>query len=262
MATSPSPQTTACHEGTLRNNRLDLLTGGHRTRNRLLLSAGALAAILVAGSMVAILNWPFTRAQIEKDLADATASTVVIDSFQPTYFPRPGCIATYVTLRRNKDRGIPPLLTVQKLTIQGSFLGLLTKHISVIRADGAHVTIPPRDSRGPSLRNITGSKVVVDDLISNGAVLDFTSPNPGKSRIRFEVREFVLRNLGTSGLMQFQTALSNPEPRGEVSASVRHGGDRRSADADLAGRPAAQRHARGRVDLAGPRHSRTMAARA
>lgn len=220
MATSPRPQPTAFDEDALRNNSLDLLTAARRRRNRLLAAAGALVAVIASGCVVAaILNWPFTRAQIEKNLADATVSSVVIESFQPTYFPRPGCVATGVTFRRNQDHGIPPLLTVQKLTIQASFLGLLTKHISVIQADGAHVTIPPLDTGGPWLRNITGSKVVVEDLVANGAILDFTSADPGKSRIRFEVHEFVQHNLGSRGVMPFQTALSNPEPPGEVRAT-------------------------------------------
>jgi hypothetical protein len=72
---------------------------------------------------------------------------------------------------------------------QGSFLGLLTKHISVIREDGAHVTIPPLDSGGPWLHNITGSKLVVDDFVANEAVLDFLPRDPGKSGMRFEVHE-------------------------------------------------------------------------
>src|SRR5690242_1752449 len=40
MATSPSPQPAAFDQGPLRINRLHLLTGGHRIRNRLLISAG------------------------------------------------------------------------------------------------------------------------------------------------------------------------------------------------------------------------------
>jgi AsmA-like C-terminal region len=220
MAASPTPQPAAFDQGPLRNNRLHLLTRGHRIRNRLLISSGALVAVLAASSVVAvILNWPFTRAKIEKDLEDATFSTVVIYRFQPTYFPHPGGIATGVTFRRNKDHGFPPLLTVQKLTIQANFLGLLTKHISVIRADGAHVTIPPLNTGGPWLHNIAGSKVVVDDLVANGAILDFTSPDPGKSRITLEIHEFVLHSLGSSGVMPFQTGLFNPEPPGEVRAT-------------------------------------------
>jgi hypothetical protein len=138
-------------------------------------------------------NWPFTRAQVEKDFGDATFTTVTIESFQQTYFPRPGCIATAVTFRRHQDRSDPPLITLQKLTIQGSFLGLLTKHLSAIRADGAHLVIPPFATGEARLLNISRLKAVVGELVANGAVLEFTPRDPGKSRLKFEVHEFVLQ---------------------------------------------------------------------
>ena len=140
MPISFSPQTTAFEDDVLHQDRLDLSTRKHRVRNWLLVSAFFLLGILVAGFVLVMLNWPFTRAQVEKDLAEATASTVTIESFQPTYFPRPGCMANGVTFRRSQDSRVPALITVQKLTIQGSFVGLLTKHVPVIRAEGAHVT--------------------------------------------------------------------------------------------------------------------------
>ena len=222
MGICPTPQPTALEENALRRNQLDLPRGRNRLRNWLLLSAAALLAILVTG-FVLMQNWPFTRTQVEKDLGDATFSRVTIGSFQQTYFPRPGCIATGVTFRRNQDRHDPPLITVQKLTIEGSFFGLLTRNVSAIRADGAHVVIPPFDSGEARLVNINGLKAVVGELVANGAVLEFTSRDPGKSRLKFEVHEFVLHDLGSNGTMSFQTAVSNPEPPGEVRSTGRLG---------------------------------------
>ncbi len=59
----------------------------------------------------------------------------------------------------------------------------------------------------------------MDDFVASRAVLDFTSLDPKKSPVTFQVHEFDLHNLGTSGVMPFQTALSNPEPPGEVRAT-------------------------------------------
>jgi hypothetical protein len=98
-----------------------------------------------------------------------------------------------VTFRRHQDRSDPPLITLQKLTIQGSFLGLLTKHLSAIRADGAHLVIPPFATGEARLLNISRLKAVVGELVANGAVLEFTPRDPGKSRLKFEVHEFVLQ---------------------------------------------------------------------
>jgi AsmA-like C-terminal region len=223
MVISPTPQPTVLEENALRRNRFNLPTGRNRLRNWLLLGAVALLAILVSGLVLLMQNWPFTRAQVEKDLGDATFTTVTIESFQQTYFPRPGCIATGVTFRRNQDRRDPPLITVQKLTIQGSFLGLLTKHLSAIRADGAHLVIPPFATGEARLLNISRLKAVVGELVANGAVLEFTFRDLGKPRLKFDVHEFVLHDLGSNGAMSFQTAVSNPEPPGEVRATGRLG---------------------------------------
>jgi hypothetical protein len=223
MLISPNAQPTVLEPNALWGDKLALSTEGHRVRNWLLVGGVALLAILVAGLVLLLQNWPFTRARVEKDLAQATFSTVVIESFQQTYFPRPGCIAKGVTFRRTQDRLDPPLITVQKLTIQGSFLGLLTKHLSAIRADGTHVVIPPFDSGEARLLNVGGLKVVVADLVANGAILEFTPRDSRKSRLKFEVHEFGLHDLGSNGAMSFQTAVSNPEPPGEVRATGRLG---------------------------------------
>lgn len=218
MPTKSSPQTTVFEDDVLHQDRLDLSTRKHPVRNWLLVSAFFLLGILVAGFVLVMLNWPFTRTQVQRDLADATASTITIESFQPTYFPHPGCIANSVTFRRSRDSRVPALITVQKLTIQGSFVGLLTKYVPVIRAEGAHVVMPPFDTGEARLLKISGLKAVVGELVANRAILEFTPREPVKPAIRFEVHEFVLHDLGSNGAMAFQTALSNPEPPGEVRA--------------------------------------------
>lgn len=218
MAISSGQQTTVLEDHALHQDRLELPAGRHPVRNWLLVSAVLLLGILVSSFVLVMLNWPFTQAQVEKDLADATTSTVAIESFQPTYFPHPGCIANSVTFRRSQDSRIPALITVQKLTIQGSLLGLLTRHVPVIRAEGAHVVIPPFHTGEARLLNISELKAVVGELVANGAILEFTPRDPRKVPIRFEVHEFVLHDLGSNGAMAFQTALSNPEPPAEVRA--------------------------------------------
>ena len=47
------------------------------------------------------------------------------------------------------------------------------------------MVIPPFDTVEPRLLNIRGLKVVVGDLVANGAVLEFTRRDPGKSRLKF-----------------------------------------------------------------------------
>jgi AsmA-like C-terminal region len=190
-----------------------------RAKHWLLVSLSILAVILALIAMVLTRNWPFTRERLVNELQQVTSSELQIGSFKQTYFPIPGCIAERVTFRRNRDLRDTPLITIQKLTIQGSFAGLLAKHVPVIRADGAHVVIPPLGTGGGWAIRRSASNIVIGELVANGAVLEFTPRDPGKRRLKFEIRHFTLRDLGGNGPMAFETTLSNPEPPGEISAS-------------------------------------------
>ena len=190
-------------------------------RYRRWLTAGALAvgvAVLVAALLVAR-NWPFTREKIAQDLAEATSSTVSVTSFQPTYFPHPGCIAEGVTFRRDRNPQTAPLITIQKLTIVGSFTGLLTKHAPLMRADGMHVVVPPRGTGQGWPQDKSQSNVVIDNFIANGSTLEFDQRDPEKRPLVFAIHEFSIQDLGSRGPMRFQTALLNPQPPGEIRAT-------------------------------------------
>ena len=112
-------------------------------QHRRWLAAGALAvavAMIVTLLLVAR-NWPFTRDKVMEDLAEATSSTVAIRSFHQMYFPHPGCVAESVTFRHGIDKANPPLITIKKLMVQGSFMGLFTKHVTRIRAEGLRIIV-------------------------------------------------------------------------------------------------------------------------
>src|SRR5689334_14935073 len=191
-----------------------------RRKRRLLLLLVVAAALSGTAVVLFVRNWPFTEAKILADLGEATSSQVEIKGFKQTFIPSPGCIAENVTFRRGNES--TPLITVQKLTIRGSYSGLFTKHVSTILADGTHIVIPPlgRGEGWPTNKSTT--QIVVGELIANGAVL-FTSRNPGKQPLKFGVHDFHIHDLGGNGAMSFETDVWNPTPPGEVHASGKLG---------------------------------------
>ena len=194
-------------------------------QHRRWLAAGALAvavAMIVTLLLVAR-NWPFTRDKVMEDLAEATSSTVAIRSFHQMYFPHPGCIAEGVTFRRDRNPQTTPLITIPRLTIVGSFTGLLTKRVSLMRADGMHVVVPPLGTSEGWPQNKSESNIVVDNFIANGSTLEFAHRNPEKRPLGFAIHEFTIEDLGGRGPMRFQIALLNPQPPGEVRATGRLG---------------------------------------
>jgi AsmA-like C-terminal region len=182
---------------------------------------GALGAgvVLVVAVLLLALNWPFTRERVITDLAEATSSTVAIAHFKKTYFPHPGCIAEGVDFRRDRNPQTIPLITIQKLTIAGSFTGLLRHRVPLMRADGMLVLIPPLGSDGGWPQHQSESKTVIGEFVANGATLEFERREPGQRPLVFAIHEFSIADLGSRNPMRFQTALLNPEPPGEVRAS-------------------------------------------
>ena len=118
-----------------------VLTSSNKTRKVIVLAALATVVIFLAAIVVLVWRWPFSREAVLKDLQDASLSKVDIGAFHGTYFPRPGCVLEHVTFQHNPRAGSPPLITVERLRIEGSFFDLFRKRVRRVRAEGMRVQI-------------------------------------------------------------------------------------------------------------------------
>jgi len=166
---------------------------------------------------VFIRSWPFTRQAVIKNLGQVTSGRVAIRKFRQTYFPHPGAVAEGVLVSRGGGASQPPLITIEKLTIQATYTGMLRHHFSLIRAEGLHAIVSLGESLKPAT-NAALSKTVIDELQADGALLDFMHADPARVT-RFQVQQFRIHDLGSSGRMAFQVAFMNPMPPVEVFAS-------------------------------------------
>src|ERR1700680_1446079 len=174
-----------------------------QSRRFILPAAFVTAAILLAGVFFLAACWPFRREAVLKDLQDASLSKVDIGAFHGTYCPRPGCVLEHVTFQHNPKAGTPPLITVERLRIEGSFPGLFTKHVRRIRAEGMRILIPPQGS-DVHFQTPKRSPFVIDDLIADGAILEVASREEDKQPLQFSFHSFVLRSVGSNGPASFQ----------------------------------------------------------
>jgi hypothetical protein len=163
--------------------------------------------------------WPFTEKAVVEDLAEASDSTVTIRSSHRTYFPVPGCILEGVGFQHGPDNWT--LITIDKLTLEGSYAAILTKRVPRIRAEGGHVFIPPLGS------NVTfktqHSKLVVEELVANGTVVEFASSDPDKKPLRFEVHRGLLHDVQWGNPIAYELKFHNPEPPGEIATRGKFG---------------------------------------
>lgn len=186
-------------------------------RKWILIGLLVLGAMVIAAAVLFAAKWPFTRERVAQRLQEATATSVQIRNFQAQYFPRPGCTAEGVTFQA-RGRNSQPLMNIQKLTIRGSFFGLFTGHVRLVRAESAHITLPPFGS-GQRLGGTNRSGTVVDQLVADGAVLDVLPKNGGARPTRFMMQQFRLKGLGGNRALSFEIVFKNPKPPGEVTAS-------------------------------------------
>ena len=178
------------------------------------IAAGILVSLMVGGAIYLGLKWPFTESEVIKSLSAASSSKVEIGRFRPLYFPHPGCVATNVIFHYGSRTDIPPLMSVQQMTMESSFFGMLRQHVKLVKVDGLQIFIP----RTSNEKFKSSSEAVIDELTTSGASLKFETASAGKPKV-FEIHDADLRNVGGIGGMPFHVRLSNPEPPGEIDAS-------------------------------------------
>lgn len=192
-------------------------------RKPLFIAGLVVVAILVAAVAVLGAKWPFTPPHVTSDLEHATRTTVAFQRFHQTFFPHPGCVLENVTFRNSREPGTPPLLTVARLTIAGSYSGLLREHVPLIRAEGAHIVLPPLKA-GEAIFEAGSSKAhaSIGEIVADGSILDITSSRVGSPPLRFQIRQLTIRNPG-EGTMSFRIDTLNPKPQGELLLTGRMG---------------------------------------
>ncbi len=213
-------------------------------RRRLLaIIAIVLLACAVVGGVVASRQWPFTHDAIFRALQMQTGGNVQIGSFHQMYLPKPGCVAGNVTFRHSGDKTEQPFLTIQSLKVVGTYHGLLTHHISVIKADGLHVTIGGVQSStagtpGPFNVGRLTSGFTVGKVIADGAVIEFAPTAERKQALIFRIPKLVVHDLQDGKPLSFQASLQVPQPPIDLEAegefgpwNAGHGGESKASGA-------------------------------
>ena len=196
--------------GTTREHR----RGG--VRKVLLTAAAIVVLLLIAAAIVAHHYWPFTESAVRADLASDASANVRFGSFHQTFFP-PGCIAENVVFQR--DNSTEPLITIRRLTIRSYLGGLLHNHVSLVRAEGMHVTLTGSNF---AQNDSNSQHSTVDRLVADDAVLEIRRSDPQHS-LRFVFHKFTMKNLGGSGPVSFSAVFDNPLPAGLLRTSGQFG---------------------------------------
>jgi len=177
------------------------------------------ALLLGAGIVLGRKFWPFSEKSVIEDLAEASDSTVTIRSYHPTYFPVPGCVVEGIEFRHGNDHF--RLITIERMRIQGSYAGILTRHVLRITTERARVFIPPVGSR--EVFHSRHSNLVVDELVANGSSVSFLSDDKNKQPMRFDVHDARFTGVRWGSPISYRLKFHNPNPPGELAVSGNFG---------------------------------------
>jgi hypothetical protein len=188
---------------------------------------GVLVAVATAIAVLAA-KWPFTQDAMTRALQEATSRPVRIGRFHQSYFP-PGCMAEDIRVLHNSRPDGPPLITIEKLLVQGSLTGMITspKRLAEVKAVGMHVQIPPKgaaEEGQSSLPLNSGSKsLVISKIVADGAMLEFMPSKPGDKPYRLRVDGLILKDVGAGVPINYSLILTNSKPPGVIRAQGKFG---------------------------------------
>lgn len=195
-----------------------------------LITAALMLVLLTAGFILLLHYWPFSQKEITQTLEETVPGTkVTISRFRSTYFVHPGATAEGLTFMRQKSPdGFPPLVSIQKLTIQANYHDLFLRpgYISRIVIDGLYVRIRPRGSslsgndNSPAI-DASGTRTSVGEIVSSGAVLEIDRKEG--SPLKFEIHNIHLNSVAVNESMSYTVSLQNALPPGEIQSTGKLG---------------------------------------
>jgi hypothetical protein len=170
--------------------------------------------------------WPYRYRIVEPTLEKVFASQIKMDHYHRTYMPHPGFVADGLTLRRNSAQDLPPVGSVKRVRVVGSWIDLLLlrRRIAVVYADGLHVVIPPVGSEANkedfppgSSSDFEGPNVAVGRFVMKDALLDILRTDG--SRYTFPIKRLVITNLQKDATLGYTVEMQTPKATGHIMAS-------------------------------------------
>ena len=204
---------------------------------------GALAVIAVLTIPIALT--PGLRARLTAALEERFDSDVEIESLRVSMLPRLRVAGTGVVLRHRGRTDVPPLITIPAFSAEATLLGVVGKplRLSRVHLEGLEINIPPG---GMSLDEKSGkdkpqdaadpeeppppdpgqpaeeqgeSPLIVEDLLSERAVLKILRRDRADNPRIFEIAHLSMQRVGANDPWPFRAELTNPTPPGQIAVA-------------------------------------------
>jgi hypothetical protein len=174
-----------------------------------------LVALCVGGITLAF-HWPFSSQKVTQSVQESWPGKIAVQRFRRTYFPHPGCVLENVALTRGAESSGPPLVAIQRVTIQGNYHDLLLRpgYISRIILEGLKISVPAEQDTTASQKTSSKSSTRIGELFTKDATLEIATKDDGP--LKFEIHQLTLKSISDSSPMSYDLAMRNAEPPGEI----------------------------------------------
>jgi hypothetical protein len=168
------------------------------------------------------------RRKLITSLADRFDSEVEIAEVRVKLFPRFHADVMGLQLHHKRRHDVPPLISVQRLSIYARFGLLLRKHIDEVHLEGLVIQIPPKDDEHqPAEDTVTpqpdqnetdryAKDFVINRLISKDAQLVIIPKKKTKAPKVWEIHALQMLSVAIDRSMPFEATLTNAVPPGEI----------------------------------------------
>lgn len=188
-----------------------------------IVGTGALLAVTVVFISA---NWPYRHRKIRPMLEDVLTSDVTFSNYHRIYFPRPGFVATGVTIRRKTALpGGLPLGHIDSMMVQGTWTDLimLRQRVELVDITGFHIRVPAIGSKESkqsfpigSANEFSGPDTMIERLVVHKSLLEVLREHD--KPLQFPIKQVEIRNLHKGEAMTYSIDIQNPVPTGRILA--------------------------------------------
>ena len=169
---------------------------------------------------------PSLRTRIVEILRARYQADVQLQALQLSLFPRIHAVGEGLVLYMRGRTDLPPLVSIDKFTLNTDFSDVLTgpRRVDRLVLEGLKITVtrvaptpnqPPVDKKG---RPKKIPSFVIGEVVADGTTLTVVPLDPQKNPLVFELRKLTLHSAGPNQPMQYKTSMTNALPPGLIEA--------------------------------------------
>jgi hypothetical protein len=205
-----------------------------RTDRRLVYIGTTIAVLLGILVLAVPLTLPSAlHARLVAAVAERFDGSVDSGALRVSFFPRLRIAGDAVVVRHKGRRDVPALITIKSFSADASLFGIWGRPLRLQRVHlvGLEINVPPggldvdgdkddgdkdEEPEGDGTGEPAESPLVVEDLLSEAAVLRILRRTPGKRPREFTIGRLSMRDTGANVPWAFTAALTNPTPPGQI----------------------------------------------